>query len=68
MSFLDSASPALTYLAAGAVCLVVALRYLRRAVFLGGSPVGAAAAAAVVAIAIVAALAMVVLAAFTVVR
>jgi hypothetical protein len=58
----------LTYLAVAAVCLVVVLRFLRRALFPIGALIQAAAAAAIVAAAAVLALAMLIIAAFATVR
>jgi hypothetical protein len=81
MSFLFPTSPAtldavsaswthqpITYLAVAAVCLVVALRFLKRALSPIGALIQAVAAAALVAFAAVLALAMLVIAAFTTVR
>lgn len=58
----------ITYLVIAAVCLVVALRFLKRALSPIGALIQAAAAAAVVAFAAVVALAMLLMAAFMTMR
>lgn len=81
MSFLSPTSPAaldaleaswmhqpITYLAVAAACLLIALRFLRRALSPIGALVQAVAAAAVVAFATAFALALLIFAAFTTVR
>lgn len=58
----------ITYLTVAAVCLVIALRFLERALSPAAALIHAVAAAAVVAFAAVLALAMLVVVAFTTVR